>query len=332
MEPSNNTQIDVEQYYRMMAEVTAYFGRCLHTSSTAVTYLKDRGVQGRIAAQFGIGFAPSGLSELESILSRYDQKVADAASLVVTDSNSGRKYARFRNRIMFPIKDCHGRIVGFGGRCLQPSDSVPKYLNSQESSFFHKGKLLYGLPASTSYQVTGDRLVVVEGYMDVISLVQAGYRSAVAVLGTACSANHVAKILSMDHRITFCFDGDAAGRRAAARTLEVILPFLTDKTDVNFLFLPESHDPDSFVRSFGVDEFRRLTCDAVQAGTYLKDAIVGDYTLQTIEDISQCLHRARPYWSKMTACSAKQNLLNFCCSISGLDSHRLVSTWSSVVS
>lgn len=321
--------VDIGQYHSLLAEASAYFARCLHSSRAAVRYLHDRDVCGRIAAQFEIGFAPTDFHELDAILARYDQAVTEAAGLVVTDSNSGRKYARFRNRIMFPIKDSLGQIVGFGGRCLQASDKVPKYLNSQESKVFKKGHLLYGLPATPGYLTNRDRLLVVEGYMDVISLAQAGYRSAVALLGTACTADHVSKILAMDHRVTFCFDGDAAGRRAAAHALEVLLPFLTDGADVNFLFLPESHDPDSFVRGFGVAEFRQLIIGAVQADSYLKATIVGNYALQSIEDVSQCLHRARSYWAKMADGSAKQGLLDFCCSISGLESHRLISTWSS---
>ena len=214
----------------------------------AVDYLKGRGLTGEIARDFGLGFAPPGWDNLYKHLSSdtLQQKAMIDAGLLVENAETGKRYDRFRDRVMFPIRDSRGRIIAFGGRVL--GDDKPKYLNSPETPVFHKGQELYGLFEARKFNRSLDEIIVVEGYMDVIALAQQGLRNAVATLGTATSEEHMKRLFRVVPSVLFCFDGDQAGRNAAWRALEATLPCLQDGRRARFLFLPEGEDPDTLVR------------------------------------------------------------------------------------
>ncbi|MBV2131794.1 DNA primase [Pseudomonas sp. MAP12] len=222
----------------------------------AVNYLKGRGLSGVIARDFGLGFAPPGWDNLMKHLGgdSLQQKAMIDAGLLIDNPESGKRYDRFRDRVMFPIRDSRGRVIAFGGRVL--GDDKPKYLNSPETPVFHKGQELYGLYEARKNNRDLDEVMVVEGYMDVIALAQQGLRNAVATLGTATSEEHIKRLFRLVPNILFCFDGDQAGRNAAWRALEACLPSLQDGRRVRFLFLPEGEDPDSLVRQEGAEAFR----------------------------------------------------------------------------
>ena len=220
----------------------------LKESQRAIDYLKGRGLTGTIAAHYGIGYAPDAWQSLDQAFPDYSDPSLDAAGLVVR-GESNKRYDRFRDRVMFPIHDVRGRVVGFGGRVLDRGE--PKYLNSPETPVFSKGRELYGLFQARQAIRDAERVVVVEGYMDVVALAQHGVGYAVATLGTSTTAVHVQKLFRLTDSVVFCFDGDNAGRKAAWRALENALPALADGKNAQFLFLPDGEDPDDFVRKRG---------------------------------------------------------------------------------
>lgn len=229
----------------------------------AVTYLKSRGLTGAIAKRFGIGFAPPGWENLLQHLEQYkiSRTVQEKAGLIIAreaerrQSDTDSHYDRFRDRIMFPIRDSRGRVIAFGGRVL--GDDKPKYLNSPETPVFHKGSELYGLWEARKARAKPDCFLIVEGYMDVVALAQHGIDFAVATLGTATSQNHLTRLFRLVKDVVFCFDGDQAGRTAASRALHAALPLMEDGRQIRFLFLPEGDDPDSLIRREGADAFRQ---------------------------------------------------------------------------
>ncbi|MBP7394969.1 MAG: DNA primase, partial [Zoogloea sp.] len=240
----------------VLEKAADHYRRTLKATPRAVDYLKGRGLTGEIAARFGLGYAPEGWRSLASVFPRYDDPVlAESGMVIVQGQDEGRsdaeqkRYDRFRDRIMFPIRNVKGETIAFGGRVLDKGE--PKYLNSPETPIFVKGRELYGLYESRSGLRTKGYALVTEGYMDVVALAQLGFPNAVATLGTACTADHVQKLLRFTEQVVFSFDGDAAGRRAAGRALEAALPHATDTRSFRFLFLPAEHDPDSYVRAFG---------------------------------------------------------------------------------
>ena len=231
----------------------------LKTSPHAVAYLKGRGLSGEVAKQFGLGYAPDGWRNLASVFADYQDALLVESGLVITNAEDGeeeKRYDRFRDRIMFPIRNVKGECIGFGGRVL--GDGTPKYLNSPETPVFSKGRELYGLFEARQALREAGYVLVTEGYMDVVALAQLGFPNAVATLGTACTTDHVQKLFRFTDSVVFSFDGDAAGRRAARKALDGALPFASDTRNVKFLFLPAEHDPDSFVRAHGTDAFARL--------------------------------------------------------------------------
>ena len=243
----------------VLAKATEHYRKQLKGNPRAIDYLKRRGLTGNIAAQFGLGYAPEGWRALASAFPAYDDPLLVEAGLVILQDDPGksaeeqRRYDRFRDRIMFPIRNVQGEVIGFGGRVLDKGE--PKYLNSPETPVFSKGRELYGLyEGRTGLRQRGYALVV-EGYMDVVALAQHGFNNAVATLGTACTADHVHKLFRFTESVIFSFDGDAAGRRAAGRALEAALPHATDTRSIKFLFLPSEHDPDSYVRELGSEAF-----------------------------------------------------------------------------
>ena len=245
--------------YPLLAAAADYYRQALKSHPTrkaAVEYLKGRGLSGVIARDFGLGFAPPGWDNLMKHLGgdALQQKALIDAGLLIENAENGKRYDRFRDRVMFPIRDSRGRVIAFGGRVL--GDDKPKYLNSPETPVFHKGQELYGLYEARQANRDLDEIMVVEGYMDVIALAQQGLRNAVATLGTATSEEHLKRLFRIVPSVLFCFDGDAAGRKAAWRALEATLPNLQDGRRARFLFLPDGEDPDTLVRTEGTDAFR----------------------------------------------------------------------------
>ena len=279
--------------------VAARFYRAeLKGSARAIDYLKRRGLTGAVAAHFGIGYAPPGWQGLERAFPQYDDVQLDAAGLVIA-GDAGKRYDRFRDRIMFPIHDTHGHVIGFGGRVLDAGE--PKYLNSPETAVFSKGRELYGLYLARNAIRAAGRVVVVEGYMDVVALAQHGVGYAVATLGTSTTPVHAQKLLRLADSVVFCFDGDAAGRKAAWRALENTLGELRDGKEVRFLFLPDGEDPDDYVRGRGKDAFERALACAVPLSQYLLETLAGRHSPATPEGRAALVAAAAPYVGQIGA-------------------------------
>jgi DNA primase len=267
--------------YEIMKRACDYYREQLKTAPRAIEYLKGRGLSGKIAARFGIGYAPEGWQSLESVFPSYADKALKDAGLVIDPEGGGRRYDRFRDRIMFPILDQRGSVIAFGGRVL--GEGEPKYLNSPETPLFEKGRELYGLAQARLAIRAAGRAIVVEGYMDVVALAQHGVEYAVATLGTATSATQIQKLLRQTEEVVFCFDGDAAGRKAAWHALEVSLPHLADNKAMRFLFLPQEHDPDSFVREKGKEAFEKMLGTARPLSEFFVEELMGRVELKTYE-------------------------------------------------
>ena len=301
--------------YAIMERACDYYREQLKNAPRAIEYLKSRGLTGRIAARFGIGYAPDGWQNLESVFPDYGGKALKEAGLVV-DGEGGRRYDRFRDRIIFPILDQRGSVIAFGGRVL--GDGEPKYLNSPETPLFEKGRELYGLAQARSAIRAAGRAIVVEGYMDVMALAQHGIEYAVATLGTATSASHVQKLLRQTDEVVFCFDGDAAGRKAAWHALEVSLPYLADNKTVRFLFLPPEHDPDSFVREEGKEAFEKRLGDSRPLSEFLLEELKSRTDLGTAEGRSRLAHEAKPLLQKVSAPALRLQLLKALAEAAGM--------------
>jgi DNA primase len=282
----------------LMSKAMHFYRAELKRSPKAIEYLKKRGLSGEIAARFGLGYSPDGWQGLENVFPIYsDPALAECGLIIVNEQ--GRRYDRFRDRIMFPIFDQRSNVIGFGGRVLESGE--PKYLNSPETPLFEKGRELYGLTQARQGIRDSDTVVVVEGYMDVVALAQHGVTNAVATLGTACTGTHVHKLLRQASRIVFCFDGDAAGRKAAWRALEASLEPLTDDKTVAFLFLPPEHDPDSFVRSEGTEAFQNLVRQPTTLTEFLMRELKAPLDLGSAEGRARLVHEAKPYLTKLAA-------------------------------
>ena len=287
-----------ETLYEVLLRAASHYRAQLKDAAHAIAYLKKRGVSGEVAKRFGIGYAPDEWQGLAAVFTDYEGKVLAEAGLVKTNED-GRRYDVFRNRIIFPIVDVRGNVIGFGGRVL--GEGEPKYLNSPETAVFEKGRELYGLYQARRAIRGAGRVLVVEGYMDVVALAQSGIEYAVATLGTATTPLHVQKLLRQIDEIVFCFDGDAAGRRAAWRALEVSLSQLADGKEVRFLFLPEGEDPDTYVRQHGKSAFEALFGRAVPLSRFLIDELAGRVDLATAEGRARCVHEAKPLLRQMPA-------------------------------
>ena len=265
----------------------------------AVNYLKNRGLDGKTAKTYGVGFAPPGWDNLLKTLATNDEDkhLLIEGGMLIHQEQEKKLYDRFRHRIMFPIRDTRGRVIGFGGRVL--GDDKPKYLNSPETPVFHKGQELYGLfEARLAYREL-PRLLVVEGYMDVVSLAQFGIGYGVATLGTACGPDHLDRAFKYTNEVVFCFDGDKAGRSAAQRALEASIECMTDGRTVKFLFLPEGEDPDTLVRQIGPDKFERMIELAVPFEDYLFDAVAEGLNIRTMEGRATFSKRAAPLLERL---------------------------------
>ena len=298
--PEERAKQDAERNQRatlsdVLAKAGEHYRAALKTDARAIDYLKKRGLTGQVAARFGLGYSPDGWRTLASVFPRYDDPLLVDSGLVITSGDEGteqKRYDRFRDRIMFPIRSVKGEVIGFGGRVLDKGE--PKYLNSPETPVFHKGQELYGLFEARQGLRAKGYCLVVEGYMDVVALAQWGYPNAVATLGTACTAEHMAKLFRFTESVVFSFDGDAAGRRAAGRALEAALPHATDLRSVRFLFLPTEHDPDSYIRDLGPEAFERAVGQAVPLSAQLITQAGADCDLATAEGRSRMLSQAGP--------------------------------------
>ncbi|HKB73085.1 MAG TPA: DNA primase [Burkholderiales bacterium] len=317
-EPRTNKPEGGPDLYEIMERACDYYREQLKAAPRAIEYLKGRGLTGKIAARFGIGYAPDGWQNLESVFPSYADKSLKEAGLVIDPEGGGRRYDRFRDRIMFPILNQRASVIAFGGRVL--GDGEPKYLNSPETPLFEKGRELYGLAQARSAIRAAGRAIVVEGYMDVVALAQHDIEYAVATLGTATSASHVQKLLRQTDEVVFCFDGDAAGRKAAWHALEVSLPYLADNKTVRFLFLPAEHDPDSFVREKGREAFEKRLGDSRPLSEFLLEELKSRTDLGTAEGRSRLAHEAKPLLQKISAPALRLQLLKALAEAAGMTS------------
>jgi DNA primase len=298
----------------------------LKGSPRAVAYLKGRGVSGQVAKHYGLGYAPEGWRSLASVFPEYDNPLLAESGLVIVNEEDGKRYDRFRDRVMFPIRNVKGECIGFGGRVL--GDEKPKYLNSPETPVFHKGRELYGLfEARTAIREQG-YVLVTEGYMDVVALAQLGFPNAVATLGTACTPEHVHKLFRFTDTVVFSFDGDAAGRRAARKALDGALPYATDTRSIKFLFLPAEHDPDSFIREFGADAFARHVGEALPLSRFLVEAAGEGCDLGQAEGRAHMASNARPLWTALPDGALKRQLLTELAERAQLNARDLSDLWS----
>ena len=334
----------------VLAQAAVAYKAQLKHSERAVAYLKGRGLSGDVARTFGLGYAPEGWRFLSTVFPDYQSPLLTESGLVISHAKDGtdgadgangpdraqraerpggaqeeKRYDRFRDRIMFPIRNVKGETIGFGGRVLDKGE--PKYLNSPETPVFSKGHELYGLfEARTAIRQAGFALVT-EGYMDVVALAQLGFGNAVATLGTACTPDHVRKLFRFTDSVVFSFDGDAAGRRAARKALDAALPWASDTRSVKFLFLPAEHDPDSYVRENGSDAFAERIREAVPLSRFLLDASAADCDLGTAEGRARMASQAQPLWHLLPDGALKRQLLAELADQVGLDTRELAQLW-----
>lgn len=313
--------------YALLTAASEFYRQALksHPSrKAAVDYLKGRGLTGEIARDFSLGFAPPGWDNLIKHLGgdTLAQKALIDAGLMVENADNPEKvkrYDRFRDRVIFPIRDSRGRVIAFGGRVL--GDDKPKYLNSPETSVFHKGQELYGLYEARQSNRNLDEIMVVEGYMDVIALAQQGLRNAVATLGTATSEEHLKRLFRIVPSVLFCFDGDQAGRKAAWRALEATLPCLQDGRRARFLFLPEGEDPDTLVRSEGTEAFRaRINQQAQPLADYFFQQLSQEADPRSMEGKAHLATLAAPLIDKVPGANLRTLMRQRLSEITGLNS------------
>jgi DNA primase len=306
------------------------FRQHLKHSPKAIAYFKGRGLSGEVAKQFGLGYAPEGWRNLASVFPHYDDPLLVESGLVISNAEEGggeeKRYDRFRDRVMFPIRNIKGECIGFGGRVL--GDDKPKYLNSPETPVFSKGRELYGLFEARNALREHGYVLVTEGYMDVVALAQLGFPNAVATLGTACTADHVHKLFRFTDAVVFSFDGDSAGRRAARKALDAALPYATDVRSIKFLFLPAEHDPDSFIRANGKEAFSRYVKEATPLSRFLVEAAQEDCDLNTAEGRARMSSNARPLWSLLPDGALKLQLLGEIAAQVQLPSQELGTLWA----
>ncbi len=324
----------------LLAQVAAAYQKQLKQNPRAIGYLKGRGLSGEVARQFGLGYAPEGWRSLAGLVPDYnDPRLVESGLVIASESSDAaaegdgvpapraeKRYDRFRDRIMFPIRNVKGETIGFGGRVLDRGE--PKYLNSPETPVFSKGRELYGLfEARTAIRQAGYALVT-EGYMDVVALAQLGFAQAVATLGTACTAEHVQKLFRFTDAVVFAFDGDAAGRRAAVKAMHAALPFALDTRSLRFLFLPPEHDPDSYIRTHGAEAFARAVTEAMPLSRFLRETAASGCTLSEPEGRARMLSQAQPLWQALPDGVLKRQMLAELAQAAALPTAELTSLWA----
>ena len=313
------------QLYALMDEATRYYQAQLRTHpqrDKAVDYLKGRGLTGQIAKTFQMGFAPPGWDNLMKALGTDTERVQQLTTAgMLIENEQGRIYDRFRDRVVFPIRDQRGRVIGFGGRVL--GDDKPKYLNSPETPIYHKGRELYGLYEARQANRQLDRAIIVEGYMDVIALAQHGISCAMATLGTATSTTHLEKVYRLCPEVVFCFDGDSAGRQAASRALEAALPCMQDGRQARFLFLPDGEDPDTLVRGEGADAFMKRVASATPLETFLFENIAEGLDTSTLDGKARLSKLAAPLLQQIPTGVYRQLMFNALAERTGMSAETL---------
>jgi DNA primase len=295
----------------VMTKAGDFYRHQLRSAQRAIAYLKGRGLTGEIAARFGLGYSPDGWDSLRAVFPDYEAAALVEAGLVIEkgdeDGGHRKRYDRFRDRIMFPIRNTKGQVIGFGGRVLDSGE--PKYLNSPETPLFQKGNELYGLFEARQAIRDAGYVLVTEGYMDVVALAQLGFPQSVATLGTACTPTHVQKLLRQTDHVIFSFDGDAAGRRAARRALDACLPHATDNKTLKFLFLPAEHDPDSYIRELGTEAFEQQVRDAMPLSQFLLNEVTAESDLSTSEGRARAQFDAKPLLQAMPPSALRLQLV-----------------------
>ena len=299
----------------VMSSAADWYRQQLKGNARAVEYLKGRGLTGEIAKRYALGYAPDGWQGLEAVFGPYTndevaKTLVEGGLLIQGEQAEGapiKRYDRFRDRIMFPIRNPKGQTIGFGGRILDQGE--PKYLNSPETPLFSKGNTLYGLFEARQAIRAQEYVLVCEGYMDVVALAQLGFPNAVATLGTACTANHVRMLLRQTEKVVFSFDGDAAGQRAAQRALEACLPLMSDDKEIRFLFLPTEHDPDSYVRAYGAPAFEKVIKEAMSISSFFFKVVSEDHELTTPEGRAHTHHAAKPLLLSMPPIALRTQIL-----------------------
>ena len=320
----NGLEISPQDLIGAIAVATRFYREQLKVSEKAIAYLKERGLSGKTAARFAIGYAPPGWQNLESVFANYRSAgtrklLVQAGLIIVTDE--AKQYDRFRDRIMFPILNQKGQIIGFGGRVLEQEE--PKYLNSPETILFEKGRELYNFFSARRAIREANYVVVVEGYMDVIALAQHGIDNTVAALGTATTSIHIQKLLRQTDNIVFCFDGDRAGRKAAWRALENSLALLSDGKHLRFLFLPEGEDPDSYVNRYGKESFEKQLKQATPLSEFLFKELCAGIELQTSEGRAKLVNEVKPLLQQVKAPALSLMLLRRLVELSGISQAEL---------
>jgi DNA primase len=293
--------------YALMEKAMDFYRAELKKSPRAIDYLKGRGLTGEIAARFRMGYAPDGWQGLKAVFPEYEDKALVEAGLVI-EGDEGKRYDRFRDRVMFPIFSARGAVIGFGGRVM--GEGEPKYLNSPETPLFEKGRELYGLVQARDAIRSEGHVLVVEGYMDVVALAQFDVGNAVATLGTATTPVHVAKLLRLADEVVFCFDGDAAGRKAAWRAVEVSLPLAPDHKPIRFLFLPEGDDPDTYVRKHGEEGWKKKLREAETLSQFLLVQLRAECDLTSPEGKARFAAIAKPHIGRITAPQLRLQVAN----------------------
>jgi len=316
----------IKNQFSVLEQANQFYQQQLRSSEQrqrAVDYLKQRGLTGQIAARFQIGYAPPGWDNLLNHLSTLDDAQAqlERTGLVIHNEERHSHYDRFRDRIMFPIRDMRGRTIGFGGRVL--GDDKPKYLNSPETDTFHKGRELYGLYEARQHTDNLNRLLIVEGYMDVVSLAQHGITWSVATLGTATTESHLERLFKLVPEVIFCFDGDNAGRNAAKRALNTTLPVIKDGQQARFLFLPEGEDPDTLVRKEGEQGFGKRVGEALPLSEFFFKALSEDADLSSMDGRARFSNQALPLIQSMQPSLLQQMMMDRICEITGLSLEQL---------
>jgi DNA primase len=316
----------------LLEKASEGYRKQLKASERGVNYLKGRGLSGEIALKYGLGYAPEGYRFLAGVFPDYDDPLLVESGMVIErlendadPQSEKKKYDRFRDRVMFPIRNVKGETIGFGGRVLDKGE--PKYLNSPETPVFSKGRELYGLFEARESLAKAGYVLVTEGYMDVVALAQLGFPNAVATLGTACTPDHVQKLFRFTDSVVFSFDGDGAGQRAAIKALNVAIPFATDTRSVKFLTLPKEHDPDSYIREHGYEAFLRFVSSAKPLSVALIDAARDGLDVDTAEGRAHAAANAKPMWTALPDGALKKQLLLELANLIGIDERELSDLW-----
>ena len=311
-----------DELFSLLDTVGRFWQEQLKAHPPAIDYLQGRGIDGATAKRFGIGFAPAGWS---TVLDKFGQSSEAVERLLATgliiQKDDGKHYDRFRERIVFPIRDARGRTIGFGGRTL--GDGEPKYLNSPETVLFHKGRELYGLYEARQALRQIDRLVVVEGYMDCVALARHGIAFATATLGTATTADHLNRLFRLCDDVSFAFDGDRAGRQAAWRALENALPQIREGRQIRFVFLPDGQDPDSYVNEHGAAAFEKLLDTGVPLSQFLIDELAGQVDTGSVDGRARLAELARPLVNRIPEGTYRALLVDALGDVVGLSGDKL---------